>query len=406
MCGGLRSQGEEDATVPLATLLEEGERHYAARRYSPAIRSFEAALDQAKGEEREHVVRTLARVRGAFGMELLGSGELKEAARLFRLALDGADDAYALFGSAYLRFVRLDDAAARELLERALALEPKYARAHVLLALIEYRAGRTQAALAGIERALALDATDREASALRERWTHAVRYEAKLREERRGRFVVRSHRELPAASVKRVTSLFLRAHKELAASLATWRTTAIVVVLLPEDVFQEATGSRHFVGGTFDGQLKLPVPRGALGKADIETLDRSVRHELAHALVRQVLPECPGWLNEGLAQHFEGGGERALKALREKLVAGADQWLELAAVPPELWRIEDEGEVRWIYVLSFGFVEYLVGEFQEYRLRLLLDAIRDTGSVGRAFREVYGADLGELESRWRRTLTP
>ena len=54
---------------------------------------------------------------------------------------------------------------------------------------------------------------------------------------------------------------------------------------------------------------------------------------------------------------------------------------------------------------GLGFVEYLVRNYHEFRLLLLLEAITSEGSVSRAFEVTYGKRLDELEVAWWRQVT-
>ena len=90
--------------------------------------------------------------------------------------------------------------------------------------------------------------------------------------------------------------------------------------LMDEEEFFELTGAPKWTNAMFfRGQIILPL---AKGKAiDIENLNRSVRHEYTHAILSALSAgNLPGWLDEGLAQWFEGEESPGLRdALREWL---------------------------------------------------------------------------------------
>jgi hypothetical protein len=90
--------------------------------------------------------------------------------------------------------------------------------------------------------------------------------------------------------------------------------------LMDEEEFFELTGAPKWTNAMFfRGQIILPL---AKGKAiDIENLNRSVRHEYTHALLSALSAgNLPGWIDEGLAQWFEGEESPGLRdALREWL---------------------------------------------------------------------------------------
>ena len=98
-----------DGEASVAELRERGMRHYAADDYAKAIHAFETALERADEKERGYLEELLARTRSAVGLELFNSGEVRQAERMFRLALRSAGDPYAHFGVGYLHFVRFEN---------------------------------------------------------------------------------------------------------------------------------------------------------------------------------------------------------------------------------------------------------------------------------------------------------
>jgi hypothetical protein len=92
--------------------------------------------------------------------------------------------------------------------------------------------------------------------------------------------------------------------------------------LMDEDEFFELTGAPRWTNAMFfRGQIILPLSKGKA--IDIENLNRSVRHEYTHAILSALSAgNLPGWLDEGLAQWFEGEESPGLRdALREWLKA-------------------------------------------------------------------------------------
>ena len=90
--------------------------------------------------------------------------------------------------------------------------------------------------------------------------------------------------------------------------------------LMDEDEFFELTGAPRWTNAMFfRGQIILPLSKGKA--IDIENLNRSVRHEYTHAILSALSAgNLPGWLDEGLAQWFEGEESPGLRdALREWL---------------------------------------------------------------------------------------
>ncbi len=172
------------------------------------------------------------------------------------------------------------------------------------------------------------------------------------------------------------------------------------------------------MGGVYDGQIKVPIKaEDARPGAERKALIRTLRHEYTHAVVKELCPGCPNWLNEGIAQYFELGGpqdgappstgkdrEDRQKEIEKELRAVRDRRIPLEKVPPRMWEISDQAFARLTYLEGLGFVTYLVEKHRAFRLRLLLSAYRREGSLSRAFLTNYGASLSDLEDLWWKSL--
>ena len=78
------------------------------------------------------------------------------------------------------------------------------------------------------------------------------------------------------------------------------------VILYTRGLFDEITRSPAWVGGTYDGKIRVPVG-GLQTESDARRLEPILAHELTHAFIRANVPgRLPLWFEEGLAGHFEG----------------------------------------------------------------------------------------------------
>ncbi|MGH9361481.1 MAG: hypothetical protein ACRD2T_06145, partial [Thermoanaerobaculia bacterium] len=403
------------ASEPSRALLEEGTRHLEERRYQQAIQAFERALGVSPGSRAAS--EGLARAHAGLGVEFTNSGEHRSAREAFERSLRAAEDSIARFGLGYLDFLELRDGPARDNLERVLAGDSRDGRAWKLLALIDYRRGEGAAALRGMARAAELTPDDAEARALEARWRVEAGLFRDLASSRTRHFLVRSDPSIHPEALREILTLLEGIHDAVGQALGHWPKLEVPVVLLGQKEFAAATGSRHWVGGVYDGQIKVPVqPEEARPGAARKLLMRTLRHEYTHALVKEICPGCPNWLNEGIAQYFEleesrdptsgAAKERAarLERLKGALQGAAGRRLPLEKIPARMSEISDEGLAQLTYMEGLGFVAYLAENHRAFRLRLLLAACQREGSLGRAFEITYGSSLGELEARWWRSV--
>jgi hypothetical protein len=84
--------------------------------------------------------------------------------------------------------------------------------------------------------------------------------------------------------------------------------------LMDETEFFELTGAPTWTNAMFfRGQIILPIAKTKT--IDIENITRSVRHEYTHAILSALSAgNLPGWIDEGLAQWFEGEESPGLRA--------------------------------------------------------------------------------------------
>lgn len=398
----------------LEALNNEGIEHYRSERYSLAVEVFKKA--HAIDPESEDVRENLSWAWVGIGLELLASGESARARRAFEESLAVDEIHYAHFGLGYADFQDLDDASARVHLESALRLDPDFAKACKILAQVEYRGGRSPRALELMRRAVDLDKEDREAASILTRWTEEARISKDFAELLSKHFTVRYDRSLPKSLVAIMVQQLEGAHRSLGDLLGVWPRRKLVVGLFTEEGFRKATGTYHWIGGLFDGQIKVPVrDRDHEAGPHREELFRALRHELVHALVKEIYPSCPNWLNEGVAQYFEvftppdaarprDEAERRREARRrrtiEKLRQNRDRRVPFAQIPSQLWEASSESDARWTYLQGLGFAEYLGAAYGTFRVRMLLRAARQEGSVRRGFEVTYGKSLEKLEDDW------
>ena len=380
-----------------ADLVAQGSELYNDGHFEEAVTVFRAALTRASGADRRPLGEFLARSLSALGVELFNAGESRQAEAAFREALEHGKDFFAHFGLGFLHLVRLEDDDAGLHLQEAGRLEPDHAKTHKLRALLEYRRGDVAAAVVHMTRARELEPDDKEAGETVERWQLESRYVADFRAVRESKLRLRLDPELDDAQVAHVRELLRRTLAELKRELAIADHGPLVVVVFADRRFHQATGSHSWVGGLYDGQLKVPFPTAG-DSAQRAELEATVRHEVAHFLIQVIAPECPSWLNEGLAQLLENRHDPA--SVRKLLREQASRRSALREIPARLWEIKDVESARWTYLQGLGFADFLSQRFQRFRLVLLLDALTRTGSLSRSFELTYGLSLEALEGLW------
>ena len=254
-------------------------------------------------------------------MEALEGGDVERAAAIFRDALGRyPDDPQLLLGAGIAAELQGRESDAIPLLKRSLQVEPRLAPAAVVLGELLYRQGDLEEAIKLYEHALS-GAPAGAASVLRRR-LREWRKEATLPQNHAAvkddRFTVMFDGPVQEMLATRATQVLGAAFWTIGKTFGAYPSASINVVLYTNRQFHDITGAPEWSGGSFDGQIRMPVA-GAL--QNLAEFDRVLTHELAHAMLKQIATSnVPAWLNEGLAMHFDGHdtvrSERRLAAVR------------------------------------------------------------------------------------------
>jgi hypothetical protein len=174
----------------------------------------------------------------------------------------------------------------------------------------------------------------------------------------------------------------------------------IAVILYSDKQFREVTDAPGWSGGIYDGKIRIPI-----GGIEQETpaLRRLLFHEYTHAAVRALTPHVPTWLNEGLAQHFEG---RVLTEGQRQMLRKAQQsgsLPPLSALERSFMALGDQ-QAGYAYLVSLSAVQYQIDQFGMYRVRMVLDELAAGSDTQRAIESALLVSLDDFERGWRRSL--
>jgi tetratricopeptide (TPR) repeat protein len=270
----------------------------------------------------------------------------------------------------YLQVTQSHDLEAVDLLLPAADLYPKSADVFTLLGSAFYGMENMDEAIAEWNKALALQDNPRlrEAIAKAERERELSGYYRELRSEH---FLVRYGGEQSEKLSGQVLNSLEGSFQNLAQDLDYSPPEVIVVLLYPNQAFQDVTRSPNWVGALNDGKIRVPVSGLTLMNAD---LARVLKHELTHSFVRQItMGRCPTWFNEGLAQLEEGATTVTLGArLARAMVTGPLPSFQ-ALEGPFLNMPQDQ--VALAYAKSLAAIEYLRANFGMDEIRNLLKAM-------------------------------
>ena len=239
------------------------------------------------------------------GWEAIQRGDGEKAAAAFRAVLAGnPSDTRALAGAAIAAHLLGRDEDAIGSLKRALQIDPDYVYASYLLGPLAYAQGDIDLAIKSYERVVKLAPGNQAIYKQLEDWKKEAALHQTFSVAPTARFTVMFEGPAQEATAARVSQALDAAYTRVGRALASYPPQTVTAILYTKEQFRDITKSPSWAGGEYDGRIRIPVA-GALNKP--AELDRIVTHEYVHAVVQQLYPGVPRWLNEGLATFMEPG---------------------------------------------------------------------------------------------------
>ena len=174
----------------------------------------------------------------------------------------------------------------------------------------------------------------------------------------------------------------------------------VTVVLQTARAFQDTTRAPGWAAAWNDGTIRVPV----MGiDRPTATLVRVLRHEVGHSFVAaRTGPNCPTWLQEGLAQWLEGGDpgreDASLASLSRKAALPRLDSLEQPFVDLP------EARAQVAYAESLSAVAYILKHHGEDGLRRLIAALATGLKTAEALPAAIGLSYADLQRAWEKRL--
>lgn len=289
------------------------------------------------------------------------------------------------------------DREAITLLRRALVEHPKRGEGWELLALAQYRASETAAAIKSWESALRLDPQNEriKRDLARARRDESVEGQLFL-DQSTPHFAIKYDGTHDRSLGRTIGELLEEAYKVVGGLIGRYPRHEIGVVVYPGRTFRAATGAHAWVGALYNGKIRLPA--GGLTPEKLPQLRQTLRHEYTHALLHALgKGRVPTWLNEGAAQLAEG---KTLPPALKTLGPGARPSLKELSVAYS--SIKDATRVRRLYAGALALTHHLVGTHGWPALAAIVDALGQGKSLEAAFQAAISQSPSELHAAWAR----
>jgi len=167
--------------------------------------------------------------------------------------------------------------------------------------------------------------------------------------------------------------------------------------------FHDVTGQAMWVGGLYDGKIRLPAYKQGFKELDLRS---AATHEMTHAFVANLSgARAPAWIHEGLAQ-YEQNKVLPIDMLIFRAAIRTQALLPIDRLLSENLQMDkmDPLEVSLFYQQSFRLVSYMVERFQMYRMKEILVKFKEGKQAEQAIEEVLGISTAQLEKEWLASL--
>lgn len=273
----------------------------------------------------------------------------------------------------------------RAWVEESLALHEPDADAHVLLGEALFVDDDVTGAARHLKRAVELRPDDaRLAARLADIDKKAV-VEGAFRDNRREHFIARfegdAHEQLSWTALDHLE----KAYFFVGGKLGIHPREQITVVIYTGDQYKHVSNVPDWASGSFDGKIRVREGSLQLAQGQLEGL---LRHEYTHAALATLPKHIPTWMNEGLAQHFEGEDVSRLR----RFLARAKS--ESALLPYETMQgafvaIQEPAQAQVAYATAALMVRSLVDKRGEYALQTLMSRLAAGETFEGAFEATY-----------------
>jgi len=361
-----------------------------------SIVKFDEALALDPGFEiARHNLATALATRG---QEELRSGNFADARPHLERASDLAPaeaSFHLLLGVLHSRRGELYES--RRRIDRALELAPELAEAREISGDLHYQEGSLERARGEWEKALANAGTQNDSLRAKfDRVGRELSTEGGFGRDVSRHFTIQYDGPVPREVARTALVLLEGAYDRLWRDFGRSPQHDVPVILYTRGLFDEITRSPGWVGGTYDGKIRIPVG-GLQTERDAQRLAPILTHELTHAFIRANVPgHLPLWFEEGLAEHFAGTSPAA--ALLTLRGAGGG-FASLEDVSAALRGGSRVGAAYAAAALAVAEMVRLDGFWLPSRT---LDLMASGRSFPAAFHDAAGMELTEFEERWVR----
>jgi hypothetical protein len=330
------------------------------------------------------------------GWAAIDAGDGEKAASAFRTLLaSNPNDLRALIGAGIAAHMTGRDDQALSYLKHAVQVDPENTEANYILGQVAYAQGDLDLAIKSYERVAKKVPGNRGIAKQLEQWKKEAALHGSYATAPTARFNVMFEGATQQEIAARVLNVLESAYARVGPRISVPPET-VTAILYTGEQFRDITKSPSWAAAAYDGRIRLPV-RGALNVP--AELDRIVTHEYVHAVIHQLYPLVPHWLNEGLATYLEPGDHARLVAY----VHASAEKIPIARLD-DGFDTPDPAEAAVAYGESYMGVRILAERLGQ-NLPVFLQYVSNGTSIDQAL-PLFGISAADVEQQWTKAISP
>jgi tetratricopeptide (TPR) repeat protein len=331
------------------------------------------------------------------GWDAIQRGDGEKAAFAFRQVLTtNPRDVRALMGAGIAAHLLGRDDQAVTFLKRALQADPDNVQASYILGPLAYAQGDVELAIKSYERVEKLAPGSPAIRQQLEAWKREGALHDTFTARPGARFTVMFEGPAQQPIAARVSGVLETAYLKVGRILDAYPAETVTTILYTKQQFRDITRSPSWAAAAYDGRIRIPV-LGALREPG--ELDRIVTHEYVHAVIHQMYPRVPGWLNEGLATYLEPVEHSGLIGV----LRAQESVIPLARLT-EAFHTPDGGEAAAAYAQSYVGARVLA-ERLGANLPVFLHYVGSGTPVEQALM-LFNITAADVEREWANSISP
>lgn len=240
-----------------------------------------------------------------------------------------------------------------------------------------YNNGNADMALENMEKSIALNPYDSKVKNKYNEIKSQADNEKNFNSTESGMFNVKYEGGIDDVNGYIVLSVLDEAYFSIGSELNFYPKNKTAVVLYSKENFFDITKSPKWSGAIYDGRIKVPL--GGINDKHTRLVE-VLRHEYSHALIHELSKgKAPMWLNEGLAQYFEGKEVSDYGAFKNRFKKRKN--FKFKSLESSFIGL-GKSSANNAYFLSLAAVEYIIdSQGGVYKMKSMLKSLGEGNSI-------------------------